>query len=99
MILLIPASTLNEMRNKDSEGFFVGIGTEFENLCDAVLQVEENCDDPVTTVKSTHNRKTINQIIENTEKERNVYFVHTRGQKEFANNIIIMIYNELYSDF
>lgn len=99
MILLIPASKLNEMKNEDNKGFFFGIGTEFENVCDAVLQVEENCDDPVATVKNTHNRKTINQIIEYTEKEHNVYFVHTKGQKEFANNIIIMIYNELYSDF
>ena len=41
MILLIPASKLNEMKNEDSEGFFFGIGTEFENVCDAVLQVEE----------------------------------------------------------
>jgi hypothetical protein len=99
MILLIPASKLNEMKNEDIEGFFCGIGTEFENVYDAVLQVEENCDDPVATVKNTHNRKTINQIIEHTRKEHNIYFVHTKSQKEFANNIIIMIYNELYSDF
>jgi len=99
MILLIPASKLNEMRNEDSEGFFFGIGTEFENICDAVLQVEENYDDPVAIVKDTHNRKTINQIIEHTVKEHNVYFVHAKGQKEFANNIIIMIYNELYINY
>jgi hypothetical protein len=99
MILLIPASKLNEMRNEDNEGFFFGIGTELENICDAVLQVEENDDNPVATVKNTHNRKTINQIIEHTKKEHNVYFVHTKGQKEFANNIIIMIYNELYCGF
>jgi hypothetical protein len=99
MILLIPANKLNEMRNEDSEGFFFGIGTEFENKCDAVLQVEENYDDPVATVKNTHNKKTINQIIEHTEKEHNVYFVHAKGQKEFANNVINMIYNELYRDF
>lgn len=95
MILLIPASKLNEMRNEDSEGFFIGIGTEFENVCDAVLQVKENYDDPMATVKNTHNRKTINQIIGLTEKERNIYFVHNKGQKEFANKIIYMIYSEL----
>ncbi len=98
MILLISASKLNEMRNKDSDGFFFGLGTEFENLCDALLQVEENCNDPGATVKNIRNRKTINQIIEHTKKEHNVYIVHTKGQKELANNIIIMIYNELYND-
>ena len=98
MILLISASKLNEMRNEDNEGFFCGIGIEFENLCDALLQVEENCNDPGATVKNIHNRKTINQIIEHTKKEHNVYIVHNKDQKELANDIIIMICNELYND-